>query len=394
MARPSSGGAAALPTIPAYAGASLRPTWAEIDLAAFRHNLRALARFLPRRVSLLAVLKADAYGHGALPLARAAARVGREARLWGFGVSSVEEGLALRSGGVKAPVLILGSLYPFESLDVALANGLTPTLGGRAAAAALAARARRRGRTAICHVKIDSGMGRFGLSPARAPEALASFFNHPALSVQGLWTHLACAESPSETAQQLRVFNGAVAGYADRVPWVHAANSAGALARPEARYNLVRPGLALYGVSPDPALEDAPALRPVLTWKTRVVFVKMIPRGAGVSYGWTWRARRRSRIATLPVGYADGYPRALSNRGVVLVRGRRLPVVGRVTMDQIMVDATGVPGVDAGEEAVLLGAQGRERIAAEDLAAAAGTIPYEVLCGISKRVPRIVKERT
>ncbi|HMX94316.1 MAG TPA: alanine racemase, partial [Elusimicrobiota bacterium] len=170
--------------------------------------------------------------------------------------------------------------------------------------------------------------------------------------------------------------------------WVHAANSAGALGRPAARYDLVRPGIALFGVPPSPSLGKILSLRPVLSWKTRVVFVKMIPKGTPVSYGWTWRAPRRSRIATLPVGYADGYPRVLSNRGEVLLRGRRCPVVGRVTMDQILVDVTGLRGVDVGEEVVLIGQQGGQNLTAEDLALAAGTIPYEILCGISKRVPR------
>ncbi|HNG44921.1 MAG TPA: alanine racemase [Elusimicrobiota bacterium] len=388
MRRPSRGAPAALPALPSYAAGSLRPTWAEIDLNAFRHNLKALARFLPRRVSIMAVLKADGYGHGALPLARAAARLGKKVRLWGFGVSSVEEGLALRAGGLRERILVLGSLYPFESLDVALAGRLTPTIGSRGAAQALASRARRLGRPAECHVKIDTGMGRIGMAPATAREALGLFQANPFLRVEGVYTHLACADSAPETAQQLRAFEEALGGLSTRPPWVHAANSAGALGRPAARYDLVRPGIALFGVPPSPSLGKILSLRPVLSWKTRVVFVKMIPKGTPVSYGWTWRAPRRSRIATLPVGYADGYPRVLSNRGEVLLRGRRCPVVGRVTMDQILVDVTGLRGVDVGEEVVLIGQQGGQKITAEDLALAAGTIPYEILCGISKRVPR------
>jgi len=386
---PTRGRTASLSAPPAYPETALRPTWAEIDPAAFQYNLRALARVLPRRTGVMAVLKADAYGHGALALARAAAAVARETRLWGFGVSSVEEGLALRAGRVSNRVLILGSLYPFESLKIALEHDLTPTVASRGSARALSFRARRGGRPAPCHVKIDTGMGRIGMAPATAREALALFRDDPWLRIEGVYTHLASAESAAATAGQLRLFEETLEGFERRDTRVHAANSGGALGRPRSRYDLVRPGLALYGVYPWPALRKAVSLRPVLSWRTRVVFVKSVPRGAPVSYGGTWRAPWRSRLATLPVGYADGYRRELSNRGRVLIKGRRCPVVGGVTMDQIVVDVTQAPRVDVGEEAVLIGAQGRERISVDEMAVAAGTIPYEIFCGISKRVPRV-----
>jgi alanine racemase len=360
-----------------------RPTWAEIDLGAFRRNLKVLAGILPRSVRILAVLKADAYGHGAVPLARAARAAG--SRLWGFGVSSVEEGLELRAAGLKERVLLLGSVHPFDSYGPVLKANLTPTVASRASAEALAQWAKKRGRPADCHVKIDTGMGRIGMTPATARAVLPVLRGNPWLRVEGMYTHLARADSAPATARQLKLFEGAL-GEGDCLR--HAANSGAALARPASRYDLVRPGLALYGVAPWPGIPGAGALRPVLSWKTHVVFLKTVKAGTPVSYGWTWRARVPSRIATLPVGYADGYRRDLSNKGRVLIRGRRCPVVGRVTMDQILVDVTGIPGVDVGEEAVLIGAQGRERITAEALAEAAGTIPYEILCGISKRVPR------
>lgn len=366
--------------------APFRPAWAEIDRGAFQHNLKAVAEFLPRRVKIMAVLKADGYGHGAEPLAKAAGVLGE--RLWGFGVSSVEEGVALRDAGLKEKILILGSLYPFESFDTVLDRHLIPTVASRVSAEALSQRAERRGRPASCHLKIDTGMGRIGLSPAAAQEALPALLKNPWLKIEGLYTHLACADSASVTSQQRKVFHGITRDFAKSGYPLHMANSGGVLARSACWYNLVRPGLALYGGVPWPALRRIIDLHPVLSWKARVVFLKTVAKGTPLSYGWTWRARRRSRIATLPVGYADGYRRELSNRGEVLVKGRRCPVVGRVTMDQILVDVTGLPGVDVGEEAVLIGRQGKEEVTAEEMAGWAKTIPYEILCGISKRVPR------
>ncbi|HND64905.1 MAG TPA: alanine racemase, partial [Elusimicrobiota bacterium] len=341
--------------------APIRPTWADIDRGAFQHNLKAVAAFLPRRVKIMAVLKADGYGHGAVPLAQASDILGE--RLWGFGVSSVEEGVALRDAGLKQKILILGSLFPFTSFDTVLDHHLIPTVASRLSAQALAQRAERRGRPASCHLKIDTGMGRIGMS-----EASASFPENPWLKIEGIYTHLACAESGSITAQQLKLFAKTIKVFGKGGEGLHAANSGGVLARPGSWYNLVRPGLVLYGIVPWPALERKIDLRPVLSWKTRVVFLKTVRRGTPLSYGWTWRAPRRSRIATLPVGYADGYRRDLSNKGRVLVKGRRCPVVGRVTMDQILVDVTDEPGVDAGEEVVLIGSQGRQRLTAETMA--------------------------
>lgn len=394
MTSPSGPSPEVYPRLPAYAETYLRPTWVEIDLTAFQHNLRAVAAALPRRVGLMPVLKADGYGHGAAALARAAVPLARTARIWGFGVSSVEEGLSLRWAGLRDPVLVLGSLYPFESLDVALDHRLTPILASRAAAQVLAGRARRRGTPAVCHVKIDTGMGRVGMTPDTAREALPGFFRNPFLRVEGVCTHFASADSAETTGRQLKVFEEVLDSLPRRPRWVHAANSAALVARPASHFNLVRPGLILYGLWPDTGGKRKIPVRPVLSWKTRVVFVKMVPRGTPLSYGGLWRARRRSRIATLPVGYADGYRRDLSNRGRVLIKGQKCPVVGRVTMDQILVDITGLPGVDVGEEAVLIGTQGKETLSAEQMAADLDTVAYEVVCGISKRVPRVYRGLT
>ncbi len=371
----------------------LRPTWAEIDPNAFRRNLTALAGVLAPGVRMIVVLKADGYGHGAVPLARAAAAL-PGLPLWGFGVSSVEEGQALREAGLKTPVLILGSLFPFDAFEVALRHDLTPTVASLAAAQALERTAGALKRRAAAHVKIDTGMGRIGVSPKAAAQTLEAVLKSPSLRLEGVYTHLAQADSAEVTRNQLDLFEQAVAPLrAGQVPFLaHVANSAAVLRHPRAHLDAVRPGLALYGICPSEDLRSRADLSPVMAWKTRVVFLKTVQPGTPVSYGGTFRFEKAARVATLPVGYADGYRRSLSNKGQVLVRGRRCPVVGRVTMDQILVDVTQVPGVDVGDEAVLLGAQGRDRISAEELARWADTIPYEIVCGVSARVPRVLLE--
>ncbi|MGQ0644674.1 MAG: alanine racemase [Elusimicrobiota bacterium] len=371
--------------------AFFRPTWAEISVAAFRHNLKTLARLVSPGARLLAVLKADGYGHGAAPLARAAAA---EAGLplWGFGVSSVEEGLALRREGVAQRVLILGSLYPFDSFEAALKGDLTPAVASRAAAREVARiAAGLGGRRVPVHVKVDTGMGRIGVSPETAGEVFEEIVRSPSLLLEGVFTHLAQADSAEKTREQLARFEKALAAAralgAD--PLAHAANSEATLLYPESHHRAVRPGLALYGLHAREDLAFMAALRPALEWKTRIVFLKTVPAGSPVSYGGTWRAARPSRLATLPVGYADGYRRALSNRAQVLVGGRRCAVVGRVTMDQIVVDVTDAPAAEVGSEAVLVGVQGSDRISVEEMARWADTVPYEIVCGITPRVPRV-----
>lgn len=377
---------AAVSTRQAY----LRPTWAEIHLKNFQKNLRAVSARLASGVRSLPVLKADGYGHGARELARVAAETA-DVRQWGFGVSSIEEGISLREAGFKQPVLILGSLFPFDGFESALNYDLTPTLASRLAAQELSRVASKLKRRTPVHVKVDTGMGRIGVSPETALETIREIASQDALRLEGVYTHFAQADSKEETQKQLDRFKP-VADAVRRItprPMIHAANSAAALLSPETHFDLVRPGLALYGLSPAPAA-DMSAFAPVMEWKTRVVFLKKVQPGAAVSYGGTFRAKRISWLATLPVGYADGYRRGLSNKGQVLVRGARCPVVGRVTMDQIIVDVTDVPGVEVGDETVLIGAQGAERISAEEMAEWADTISYEIVCGVSARVPRVV----
>lgn len=351
-----------------------RPTWAEVDLSRLESNIRRLRA--KAGTKLLFVVKANAYGHGAVACAKRA----QKARVadW-LGVSSVEEGITLREAGVKLPILVLGSLYPFESFLAGAEYRLTPTVASVEAARRLAQAARHLGRPVDCHLKVDTGMGRIGMSP-RALEEAARFLSYePRVRVQGLYTHLSCADSdPEYTREQLRRFRLAVRLVP--APLLHAANSAAALRYPSSRFDMVRPGLACYGLYP--------GFEPCLSLKSKIVFLKTLPPGAAVSYGATWRARGRRRLATIPVGYADGVPRRLSNNGEVLVGGRRCPIVGTVTMDMLMVDATRVPEARVGDDVVLLGRQGREEITAKELAGRLGTIPYEVTTAISSRVPR------
>lgn len=359
-----------------------RPTWAEIDLGALVGNLRLLRKRVGPRVKVMFVVKANAYGHDAV-LCSLAAQKARAAD-W-LGVSSVEEGLALRDAGVNLPILVLGSLYPFESVLAAAAYALTPVVASLESARRVAEAALRLRRKINIHVKVDTGMGRIGLRPEAALALVRALAAVKDIRVQGLYTHMAKAEDDRVfTARQLRDFKRVVATLSReglRPPLVHAANSAAALRHPEARFDLVRPGLAAYGLYP--------GFAPVLTLKSKIVYIKTVPKGAVISYGATWRARRVSRIATLPIGYGDGYPRALSNRAAVLVGGKRCLVVGRVTMDQTMIDVTDAPRARVGDDAVLIGRQEGSAMPASDLARLCGTIPYETATALSTRVPRV-----
>jgi len=368
-----------------------RPTWAEIDLPALRHNLRTLRGRVGPGVKVMGIVKADAYGHGAGPVARTLADAGIDM----LGVATVEEGVELREAGVGTPVLVMG-LAPEADLADALAHGLTLTVDGATTARALERAAAARSTPAPVHLKIDTGMNRLGVRAESAATAAAAVAGCPHLRLQGAYTHLACADEADDavTPGQLAAFAEALEAVrtAGREPaLVHAANSAALLARPEAHCGMVRSGLALYGVPPSEAARAAP-LAPVLALKSRVVAVKPVRAGEGVSYGHRWRAGREARVGVLPVGYADGYPRALSNRAQVRAAGRLAPVAGAVCMDMVMVDLTDVPGAAPGLEVVLLEADTASPLSAAALAEAAGTIPYEILTGIGRRVPRVYRE--
>ena len=358
-----------------------RPTIAEIDLDAVRHNVRALR---PRSADLMAVVKADGYGHGDVEVAEAAVEAGAA---W-LGVALVEEGVRLREAGLRTPILVL-SECPAGSETDALAAGLTPTVYTAAGLSRLASAAA--GREVGVHVKVDTGMHRAGVYP---PEATAAFLDRVAgagLRLDGLFTHFATAgEDAVMVEEQLALFQKVVedvraAGHEPGL--LHASNSAATLLHPQAHLDLVRTGIATYGIEPEPGVGADRGLRPALRWRSAVAMVKRLPAGERTSYGQRYRLERDAWVATVPVGYADGYPRQLSSRADVLIGGRRCRVAGNVTMDQIIVDC-GEAEPAAGEEVVLLGRQGDETITAYELAGLAGTIPYEILTGIGRRVPR------
>ena len=371
--------------------AGTRRAWAEVDVGALRGNAAALAA-LATPAALCAVVKAGGYGHGAVPVARAALEGGAS---W-LAVALVEEGVELREAGVEAPVLLL-SEPPGTAMAEVVAGRLTATvytLGG-VEAAAKAVAAAGRGRPLDVHVKVDSGMHRVGAAPDEAVQVATAVHERPELRLGGLWTHFATADDPdpSFTAGQSACFDEVVARLSAagiRPPLLHACNSAGAIAHPRARHDLVRCGLALYGVPPTPELARRVALRPALSLRARVSLVKSVAAGEGISYGLRHRFPRDSVVATVPIGYADGVPWRLGvSGGEVLVRGKRCPIAGAVTMDQLTVDCGDDHRVAPGDEVVLLGRQGEESVDAWEWAERAGTIAYEILCGIGPRVPRL-----
>jgi alanine racemase len=359
----------------------LRPTWAEISLPALASNLKRLRSRLSARTKLMFVVKANGYGHGALSCARLAQKSGLADWL---GVSSVEEGAALREGGVRLPILVLGSLYPFESFRAAAFYDLVPTVSSLESARRLAGMMGRLGKRLSCHLKVETGMGRIGMGETAALGALEFLSSRKEVAVGGVYTHLSCAESSRQfTEAQLTRFRkvlSAMSRSGMKTGLRHAANSAGLLACPASRLDMVRPGLAAYGL-----LEG---FDPVLTLKTKIVFIKTVNPGTPIGYGATWRAKKRTRVATVPIGYADGYPRGLSNKGEALVGGVRCPVAGVVSMDMTMLDVSRAKGCRVGDEVVLIGRSGGSEISVRDVARKLGTIPYEIVCGISARVPR------
>ncbi|MCL5269746.1 MAG: alanine racemase [bacterium] len=373
----------------------MRLTYAEIDLAALKHNLARIKERIGA-AEITAVVKANAYGHGMVPVARAALEAGASC----LGVGFLEEGMRLRRAGVAAPVLVLGGVL-FHQVRQYIRRELDITVSSLPLAYAVNKEAGRLGARARVHLKFDTGMNRIGMShvdPDRVFSRLTALEN---LEIVGIYSHLATADEadPAFTNLQIERF-GAVAesarrhGFAPR--WLHLANSAAALRHPGAVFNMVRVGIAMYGIYPSAEVSREAALRPVLAFKSRVVFLKEVAAGQGVSYGLTYVTERPTRIATVPVGYGDGYWRTLSNRACVLIRGRRRPVVGRVCMDQIMVDVgpesagAGDSAVRVGDEVVIYGRQGAEEIGVEEIAALAGTIPYEITCALAQRVPRVV----
>lgn len=367
-----------------------RPTVAEIDLSALRHNYRLLRSFLPPATSVFAVVKADAYGHGAVPVARALSEEG--ARM--LGVATVEEGVELRQAGLTGPIVVLGGVDEPQVRE-AHARSLSSALFERSQIGYLAKEAARDGMPFPVHIKADTGMGRLGFPTARLREVVEAVAERRELKVEGFMTHLSSADGALDadrefTRGQLASFAGEVervrGAFGDGVA-VHVLNSAGILSYPEFAFNMVRPGITLYGSLPAEGLGEGLGLRPVMRLLTRVVSLKVLPAGHPVSYGRQYRCSGERRIAAVPLGYADGYRRTFSDAAHMSVLGRDAPVAGRVCMDHTMIDVTGIPGVTLGTEVEVIGGAGPS---ADELARISRTIPYEILTQVGRRIPRRV----
>jgi alanine racemase len=366
-----------------------RPTICAIDHAALRWNMRQILAKTKPATQVLCMVKANAYGHGAAAVARTLADEGAH----GFGVATVEEALDLRSAGVERPILVVAGAFPNQT-DRLIKHRLTPAVYDLTAAKRLDAALQQNGASIGIHVKLDTGMTRLGFLPADVDSWLTEIQKLKALRIEGIFSHFSHAESVQgeHTQRQLRAFADIVQRLRFQIAGrfvAHLANSAATITLPEAYFDMVRPGIMLYGAYPSPEMRTAVELKPALTWATRVIQLKRVPAGTSISYGQTFVTRRETSIATLPVGYADGYKRLLSNRGEVLIAGRRAPIAGRVCMDLTMVDVTDIANVQPGDEVVLLGRQGADEITADELAAWSDTISYETFTSISARVPRI-----
>ena len=365
----------------------MRPTWADIDLEAIKHNVQEISQVVSPAI-LCAVVKADGYGHGAIPVARAAVSAGAK---W-LAVALVEEGIVLREAGIQAPILLLSEPRPREMVQVA-EYGLRPAVYSGEGIAAAAAAATQVNKEIYVHLKIDTGMHRVGVDPDLALTLAQAISEKSSLILDGLWTHCAVADNPSNpfTAKQLARFDEVVKkirteGISSNM--LHSANSALAMNNPEGRFDLVRCGLAVYGLSPLKGIDAALDLRPAMKVCSEVSYVKTIEAGEGVSYGLSWSAQQSTKLATVPMGYADGLRRDAGHRGgEVLIGGKRHPIVGNVTMDQFLVDC-GENEVASGDEVVILGSQGDDHISAAEWAEIFETITYEIICGIESRIPR------
>jgi alanine racemase len=368
-----------------------RPTVGEVDLAALEFNYRQIKKRIPEGVKILAVVKADAYGHGAIPVSLRLEKLGVEY----LGVAIPEEGTELRKAGVKAPILVLGGIFG-RDVDQIFRFRLTPVIFKKDSLKILSHEAERRGRKLRVHLKVDTGMGRLGVPLDLWPDFLKEVRRSPKVEIEGILSHFSMMDEEMDFTQgQWKAFQGAAAtaqGLGISCQYLHVASSATLTAFPAYCAKLVRPGIMLYGSYPSPAFQSLVPLKPVMTLKTHIHFLKRVPPGTRISYGGTFTTKRESLVATLPIGYADGYSRHLSNRGEVLIREKRAPVVGKVCMDFIMVDVTDIPRVSVGDEVILMGKQGKEQITTEEIAQKINSISYDVLCSIGKRVPRVYKD--
>jgi alanine racemase len=364
-------------------------TWAEIDLDAIAHNVQAIKAHVGADTEIIAAVKANAYGHGLLPVARTALDAGAA---W-LAVHRIQAGVALREAGITAPILLLGHT-PRSGVDLVLANDITPTVVDRETAQALSARADRPIRI---HVKIDTGMSRYGLALEKAMSFMYYLSSLPNLIVEGIFSHFATADAADLTHArgQWRRFTRMIAALEDEgfyVPMPHVCNSAGLVNLPEAHLAAVRPGLLIYGMAPTPASAPPFPLRRALTLKSTVIHVRRLAPGSAISYGRTYITPQPMVAALVSLGYGDGYPRLISNRGAVLIHGQRAPIRGRICMDQFVIDVTHIPGVRVGDEVVAIGRQGEGELTPEEVAGWAETINYEITTGLLPQVVRLYRQ--
>ncbi len=366
----------------------MRPTLAEIDLSAISFNLKGIkAKVHP--AGIMAVVKANAYGHGDIEICKTALKSGVDY----LGVACVEEGIALREAGIDAPMLVFSSAG-LNQTDFYIQYDLEATIFDEAGLFNLSQSAKKLGKDAVVQIKVDTGMGRMGIDWRQSTEYIKKVYQTPHVKIQGVYTHFATSDhlDKSFALLQLERFNQVFDELKDNgidIPLKHAANSGAVLDLPESCFDIVRPGITMYGYYPSSQTSESISLKPALTFKTKIVYIKEIEKGASVSYDRTFIAPKKTLIASLPVGYADGYNRLLSGTGEVLIRGKRFPVVGRVCMDLIMVDLGDDREIKVGDEVVLIGAQGNDSISIQSICEKCNTIPYEIICRLSGRVPRI-----
>lgn len=370
-----------------------RPTWAEVDLKALEYNYIQVKRLAGKDVQMMAVVKANAYGHGTVEISKVLEGMGVNY----LGVATTDEAVRLRDHGIKTPILVLGSVLP-EEVRIAKDRDITLTLCNYEILKEIKALAKTeegQGTRVKVHIKVDTGMGRIGVWHEDALHFVKEVSGEKNITLEGIYTHFSSAgRDEFFTAYQMESFERLLTAIEKswiKIPLKHAANSIATVDYKRAHLNLARPGLIIYGMYPKHTFPKLIKLKPILSLKTRVVFLKDIPPGRSISYGRTFISQKPTKIATLPIGYADGYHRGLSNKAGVLIRGQFAPIVGKITMDQMMVDVGHIRGVKIGDEVVLIGKQGRHEIRIEKLARLAGTIAYDFVCGISNRVPRIYK---
>ncbi len=368
-----------------------RPTWVEIDLPALRHNLSALKKRVGPQTKILGIVKANAYGHGDFEVSRALLNNGVEM----LGIAVLEEGIQLRGKGVQAPLLLLGGAFEGQ-IEAVIRHNITPTVYDAKLTEALSRQAHHFHTTIKVHVYVDTGMGSIGVKHDKAADFVQFVKNLKNLPIEGIYTHCSSSDEKDSAFTHLQiqrfrdVLNALHAAGID-IPLKHIANSGAILGYPEAYFTMVRPGLSLYGLYPSEDVSRDIGLKPVMSFKTRIIHIKEMDAGDAVGYGRGYSITKPTRVATLPVGYADGYNRLLSNQGKVIIRGRKSPIIGRVCMDQCFVDVTDIKEVSVGDAVVLYGSQGEETISIESIAKQLNTIPYEVSCNISKRVPRLTQ---